>query len=827
MSILAQKWYKNYYFYLVLGITILAAVLRLYGLAGRDIWFDEALDVAQAQKGFWAITNDVGTPIHYYFVWAMLPFGVNTVSLALPGVTLCIATVPLFYFFVKDLLNKNAAVITACLLAISPMLIEFSQQILHYAYLVFFTTLSLFFIGRLIVGKRKILFFILWVGATILNLLTMAPAFLIAAIEIIFLVAYLLFNFRRLWPTISRWFKKTPKYVYVIICALAGIGVFLFSISYYPKTILEQTAGLGRAVIPVGYSLNLKGFTQVEFSWPFMKAILEWFGTYQGDLALGIFLSFCLIGLVLMVWRKKYTFFILSLLWIVLPFVVLYKIGISHWFEEKYFIFVIPIYLATIAYGITSLGDLVYRLVIGIKERLARIPRVRETPKSRFVLLTVLIVFTFGIFVPLSAKILSETYISSLRDNGGYSWGDAFEYIAAHSGPDDWVVQDESLLPFTSFYLGVENENKTWFPETYFSANDTASYEAFIDQVSHNRKIWLPTLRPFAVTSFSAIADLVSVDSAGGIGIYEIKFKEREPIKIEIGPDGEWKYIENFEKLQYLKDSLSTQNINWIKSELYLTPLDKNQPAILEYLFRFDQPTRDFILKTLFDISGTESKVKIYAGDTRESYELVAELDQNSNGQPIATDIGSELKASRDKYIKIEMDTNELVSSGVRLRILSAYDHRGAPQLKAEMQPDGETLYSYDFGLEEEKESKWFFDTFLNRGWIQAPSGVLYSAFNPNQGEPLTYKFQLATSLYEGNIKLKTYAYQPNAIQVYAGSALDQMTLIHENDGSEMQEAEIDLSSLRSAKEIYFQIKARAAGTTAQFRKARLELTLQ
>lgn len=831
MSEKTSKWYKNYWFYLTLSITILAAILRLYGLAGRDIWFDEALDVAQAQKGFWAITKEVGTPIHYYFVWAMLPFGVNTISLALPGVALCVLAVPLFYFFIKDLLDRNAAVIAACLVAISPMLVEFSQQILHYAYLIFFTTLSLFFIGRLITRKRKILYFSLWVVATILNLLTMAPAFWVAAIQAIFLVVYLLINIRRIGPVVFQWFKRMPWYFYAVVVAVAGLGIWLFSKSYYPKTIIEQTAHGAITELPVGISLNLKGFTHVEISWPFIKAIFEWFGTYDGTVSLWVFLSLAVLGLVFMILRKKITFFVLSLLWIILPFAALFTIGISHWFEEKYFIFVIPIYLAAIAYGLTSLGEMIRALVTKNKQFLSQAGEKFFSTRSNIILVIILMIVTFGVFLPLSAKTLKETYGFSIRDNSGYSWQAAFEYIKVQAKENDLIINDDPLTVFHSFYLGDGGEYQTWFPLTYFTQNDTASYDKFVARTNQDdNHVWLPTSQPFESTIYPELVDLITSASVKGMGVYELRFKERQPPKIEIDQTGKWKYLDDFDKPRYLHDALDTENITWPMNASYISPNDRSKPATIEYLFTFNKPTKNFLLETVFQIAGAQSRVNIYAGDSRDSYTLMKEVGPSLSGQSVLVDVGAKLKNSDKKYVKIEilLDQEQVTPAPeTRLEILTAYDQRSKAVLEKIESAEGGTEFVYDFGLGEKVEKKWFLDTLKNKGWIQAPSGVLYTIMAPNEADPLTYRFELASPLTGGRLQLETYADKQNEIQVYIGKKEDQMRVVHSNDNSGIQQADIDLVDFKGAKELYIQAKTKDASSSGQLRKAKLELTLQ
>src|SRR3990167_3333696 len=145
---------NTWFFLVVLGI---ALFWRLKGLWTREVWYDEVLDVLQASESIPQIFREVPTPVHYIIVHFFLDFGKNTFWLGLPSVFFGCLTVILVYFLGTDLYNSKKVGLTAMFLAaISPMMTEFSQQILHYSYLLFFSTLSFYIFTRLFIIQKPL-----------------------------------------------------------------------------------------------------------------------------------------------------------------------------------------------------------------------------------------------------------------------------------------------------------------------------------------------------------------------------------------------------------------------------------------------------------------------------------------------------------------------------------------------------------------------------------------------------------------------------------------------------------------------------------------------
>jgi mannosyltransferase len=123
----------------VVALTVLAAVLRLTTLSGQSFWLDEGYTERLLHMPFGQMIPTVpkteSTPYLYYgvaWVWTHVfgfgEYGVRSLS-ALAGV----ATVPVVYLAARWLAGRRAAAIAGLLVAVSPVMVWFSQEARSYA----------------------------------------------------------------------------------------------------------------------------------------------------------------------------------------------------------------------------------------------------------------------------------------------------------------------------------------------------------------------------------------------------------------------------------------------------------------------------------------------------------------------------------------------------------------------------------------------------------------------------------------------------------------------------------------------------------------------
>ncbi|MGH7865754.1 MAG: glycosyltransferase family 39 protein [Candidatus Binataceae bacterium] len=170
-----------------------AAALRLYGLASKGFWLDEAASVARADTD-WATFFGVllhGEPnmvLYFGLLRGWLAFGKGEFTIRLLSVIFSVATIPLIYALARRLFDTRVALMSALLLTVNQVHIEFAQDARSYALVVFLATASwLFFVRALDENRPRD-----WIG-WILTTVLAAHAHLFGALVFAAELASLLF----------------------------------------------------------------------------------------------------------------------------------------------------------------------------------------------------------------------------------------------------------------------------------------------------------------------------------------------------------------------------------------------------------------------------------------------------------------------------------------------------------------------------------------------------------------------------------------------------------------------------------------------------------
>src|SRR5215831_18251748 len=114
----------------LLLVLLLGVLLRLYQLGTESIWNDEAFSLRDAA---WPpVGGNKMRPIYYLFMHYWMPFGHSEVWLRLPSVLCGIASIYLTYRIAERLAGQSVALISAFVLALSPLEINHSQEVRMY-----------------------------------------------------------------------------------------------------------------------------------------------------------------------------------------------------------------------------------------------------------------------------------------------------------------------------------------------------------------------------------------------------------------------------------------------------------------------------------------------------------------------------------------------------------------------------------------------------------------------------------------------------------------------------------------------------------------------
>jgi uncharacterized membrane protein len=149
-------------FWIVTGLTMLAALLRFATLGAQSYHHDEIVTASRVLRGGFGHAMDAvnfsesAPPLYYAIAWAWTQltgtgeFGLRSIS-ALAGV----ATVPVAYLVGIELRGRRAGLMAAALVAVNPMLLWYSQEARAYALFALLCAVSLLYTARLLRGGRR------------------------------------------------------------------------------------------------------------------------------------------------------------------------------------------------------------------------------------------------------------------------------------------------------------------------------------------------------------------------------------------------------------------------------------------------------------------------------------------------------------------------------------------------------------------------------------------------------------------------------------------------------------------------------------------------
>ena len=138
----------------IVGLTLLAALLRFATLAVKGFWGDEISTVLLVHQPFGQMLAGIARlestpPLYYAVAWLWTKvFGTSEAGLRSLSALAGTATVPIVYLAARELLTRRAALIAAALIAVNPLLIWYSQEGRAYALLVLLTAAGLLWFAR-------------------------------------------------------------------------------------------------------------------------------------------------------------------------------------------------------------------------------------------------------------------------------------------------------------------------------------------------------------------------------------------------------------------------------------------------------------------------------------------------------------------------------------------------------------------------------------------------------------------------------------------------------------------------------------------------------
>lgn len=155
---------KEFLSYLIL-CTILACgfALRIYRVGEDSLWYDE---VGQVEAALQPLVTDMlrvvqshagAMPLDYFVTRLMIIFGLHEGVIRFPSVLWGTLSIFIYYLLITQLdlpYKKQTALLSAFLIALSPVHIQYSQEARFYAALMFFYVLGVFFLIKAASSKE-------------------------------------------------------------------------------------------------------------------------------------------------------------------------------------------------------------------------------------------------------------------------------------------------------------------------------------------------------------------------------------------------------------------------------------------------------------------------------------------------------------------------------------------------------------------------------------------------------------------------------------------------------------------------------------------------
>lgn len=321
---------KYKYELLLLIITLIGGCMRIYHLTDQSLWLDELFTYNVAQLSFVQIWNftvstfDVHPTIFYWLEHiALLIFGNTTFALRIFPAIFGTLTIPIFYYIGKELTDsKPFGILMAVIITITTFHIYHSQDARMYALYVFFFSIALYYLIKFY-HTNKISHSIIAFLCVALCVYTHFTGLLIGAALILLSLA--MRNKNMIYGSITFILACLPVLPTIISVMFLTPG----NPFYIEGGRVVAFVGIDAVIRTITYLLGSSSFSIILF----LISIVGIFRFFEKNYKLSLF---CI------------TFLILSFITIG---VLSYKLPL----EPRHFIYLLPIIIILIAYGIESM----------------------------------------------------------------------------------------------------------------------------------------------------------------------------------------------------------------------------------------------------------------------------------------------------------------------------------------------------------------------------------------------------------------------------------------------------------------------------------------
>lgn len=391
----------------MVGVTVLAVLLRLPWLGVQSIAFDEAYSIAVGSAAWPALfqatlSSGVHPPLFYIVYKSLLPlWGTTEFGARFLPFVFGVLAVPLVYRLGKTLFDVRTGLLAAVLLAVNPLHIWLSREARMYGLLIFLTIAGMLGFW-LALHKNRLRD---WAALAVIHAVVFNLHYFSLWLPVI-QFAVILSQFRRYYRQFRRW---------AVVQFISGLALLPWLVATARREV--QTFGIGFLVKPDIVDLPLS-------LWNFAVGYSLWWGWPVAAISLG----FCTIALVNGLRLRPGRFRRAQLMlvwWMFLPLVMVWIISQRRsFYADRYLSFVLPGLVLLLAAGVFRMATL----------------------RRQAILFAGLVAATL---VGLAAIHLDPAF---QKDD----WRGAVDYIHRHEQPGDVILLYTAHIrfPFEYYYHG-------------------------------------------------------------------------------------------------------------------------------------------------------------------------------------------------------------------------------------------------------------------------------------------------------------------------------------------------------------------------------------
>jgi len=342
---------------LLILIFLLGFALRLYHIDTLDVWMDEAFSIKVATKPLHMIlditSNDVHPPLHLTLLhfW-MKAFGSSVFSVRMLSMVFGMTTIYFTYLLSTLVFSRPGyRLLTTLFASINPLLIVYSQETRPYSMFTTFTAAAVYFACRMN-GKARLNLYFYFILFSILGLYTHNLfTIVLASITIATLISILYSASHRIKLSLVLRNSDFKRAAISIVCiSLCYLPWLVVTVKQYVK--IESEGFWLQQFDPIKSLTETYGWFFTSHKYNYSFTVLNWLA-YNFIRIFAIWLS---LGGTLIEFCNR-TRYSPKLSWLVLlmlgiVFLISFKTPL---FFVRYLMFVVPILLILLSYGIRDL----------------------------------------------------------------------------------------------------------------------------------------------------------------------------------------------------------------------------------------------------------------------------------------------------------------------------------------------------------------------------------------------------------------------------------------------------------------------------------------